>query len=205
MDRDATVQEISNLFDIADRDRSDSLSREEVAAIMTQIKKGIRPSDDELQLCVVLMDKNNDGIISREEFIEALGHWLEVDVKALAPTVRSKSVRSLGFADRQSTLNEMANFFRQFTPVKDYALQQKMILSREPDEHSSAAVTHEFPEMTKEMKAELHARLQDLIALGRLPIMAELHSLDWNVVLDGVNKVKELLSVAEVFHQPYEK
>ena len=51
----------------------------------------------------------------------------------------------------------------------------------------------------------MHKHLLALVAAGRPSILAELFSLDWNVVLLGVRKVKDLLSVVEVFHNEDEK
>jgi hypothetical protein len=205
MDSDATLQEISNLFDAADRDKNNTLSREEVASIMTQIKKGVRPSDDELAMCMKIMDKNNDGVINKEEFTTALCHWMGLS-SPVGRKARAHSLTSpVAPVTRKKAIDEMANFFRQFSPVADYGVQQQLILSRERPELNVSVIRYEFPVLPNERKVEVHKHLLALVAAGRPSILAELYSLDWNVVLLGVRKVKDLLSIVEVFHNEDEK
>lgn len=73
---DSSLLAISNLFQAADKDHNGNLSRDEIAGIMRQIKKGASPSDAEVNMCMALMDKDSDGVITREEFTAAMAKWL---------------------------------------------------------------------------------------------------------------------------------
>ena len=73
---ESSLQAISNLFQAADKDHSGNLTRDEIAGIMRQIKKGVPPSDAEVSQCMTMMDRDSDGVITKEEFTAAMANWL---------------------------------------------------------------------------------------------------------------------------------
>lgn len=199
-----TLQEISNLFHIADQDKNGSLSRDEIAAIITQVKS-TPPTQEELNMCMSQMDKNGDGVVNEAEFIEVMSNWL-----GMVPPSPGQKKRGLENSpemggNRKHALSEMANFFRQFSPIVDFNTQQSKILSRQHQSFNRGEIRRDFVILTNEKKAEEHKKIVDIMTAGRQPIIDNLYSMDWMVVLHGVDKVHTLLSVVEIFSSSQEK
>jgi hypothetical protein len=204
-----TLQEISNLFSATDQDKNGTLSRDEICAIMTQIKNGIVPSNDELTSCFSIMDKNGDGVINEAEFTEAMVHWLGLTPSA--PNQGNKK-RSLEMSPdavgrRKQAVLDMAGFFKHFSPVTDFNNQQNLILSRQrpPSIISVTHILREYPTLSNNEKADIHKKIMSIINEGRVAIANELYSLDWNTVVIGATKVHDLLAIMEVFHSADER
>ena len=195
---DTSLQAISNLFQAADRDHSGNLSRDEIVGIMQQIKKGMVPSNEEVNMCMALMDKDSDGVITKEEFTSAMAKWLGLDE-------RRGEFGSPSAQSRKRAVSDLTKFFKQFDTVGDFNKQQELILQRERPEIDHAALLHEFPAYCKEEKLAFHRSVASIVAAGKTCLLAELHSVDWNVVLRAAHKVKDLLAVVEVFHDPDER
>jgi hypothetical protein len=202
MESQLTVEEIANLFRAADEDGSGFLSPLEIASIMTQLNGGVTPSEGEVASCLRAMDSNEDGQISEEEFLNAMLTWLKM-VKT--PGKRQLDAAESPVFSRKKTLNDMANFFRQFSTIPNFAAEQNRILTSRRKEIDMAAVHREYAMPTADEKAEAYESIKAILADGKVEIMKEIHSLDWNVVLVGVAKVNALLSVVEMFQSPDER
>lgn len=198
---ETSLQAIANLFELADRDHNGNLSRDEVAGVMRQIKKGVAPSEEEVNMCMSRMDKNSDGVITREEFTSAMANWL-----GLEPEVSQKTdIGSPSAQNRRRAVSDLAKFFKQFDTVTDFSKQQEVILQRERPELDQAALLHEYPVLSKEEKLEFHRKVASIVSSGKTCLLAELHSHDWNIVLHAASKVRDILSVVDVFHDADER
>lgn len=62
----------SQLFDELDTDGSGYLTVDEILAIFPQDDQHIKPSDDVVRSWIANFDANNDGQLSREEFLEVI-------------------------------------------------------------------------------------------------------------------------------------
>lgn len=207
MESDLTTEEIANLFRAADEDGSGFLSPTEIASIMTQLNGGVTPSEQDVASCLNAMDSNNDGEISEEEFLNAMRTWLDM-VKV--PTASGKLKRQLDTESspafsRKKTLNDMANFFRQFSTVPNFHAEQNRILSSRRKEIDMTAIHREYAMPSPEEKAAAYESIKVILEQGKREIVRELHSLDWGVVLEGVGKVNALLSVVEMFQSEDER
>ncbi len=201
MDADLALHEISNLFQAADKDQSGSLSRTEIAAVMTRIKMGVYPSETELSQCMALIDKNSDGVITKEDFIAAMAQWLGISLDAGCSGNRLRSRSDL----LESTSSNMANFFRQFEPVTNITKQQELIMHRTKPELNQYVILHEFPSLTSEQKLMIHSGATATVSAGKISLLTALHSLDWHEVLLAAMKVRDLLALVEIFHDTEER
>ena len=200
MESELTTEEIANLFRAADEDGSGFLSPDEISSIMTQLNGGVAPSEADVVACLRIMDTNQDGQISEEEFLEAMLTWL-----GMVKFPRSTSGKRPNDSDaspafsRKKTLNDMANFFRQFSTVPNFAAEQNRILTSRRKEVDMTAVHREYALPSPEERAAAYEGIKSILSEGKAPIMQAIHSLDWGVVLEGIEKVKCLLSVVEMF------
>jgi hypothetical protein len=195
-----TVEEIANLFHAVDQDKNGKLSFEEVADVMTQLKGGTRPIDEEIKLCMRSMDTNGDGVISEEEFLQAMLSWLELQGSTKKKGIkRSVEPESPETFDRKKTLTDMANFFRQFSTIPDFHEEQRRILSQARKRADMTGVQREYPSLSSEEQALTLQAIQGVLSEGREVLVREMFSLDWNIVLVGLNKIALLLSIVEVF------
>lgn len=206
MQNNTTIEEIANLFYAADQDHSGNLSYDEIATIMTTIKGGNRPSDEEIRRCMNVMDSNGDGIISEQEFLQAMISWL-----GIVNNSNSKKKRTLDIGhgsptlNKKKTISDMTNFFRQFSPIPDFQEEQRRILSKENKGINLASIHREYQNFTAEEKSVKHEIIKRILADGREIILQEINSYDWNVVLNGITKVQSILSIVELFSTPEER
>lgn len=218
---ESSLLAISDLFQAADKDRNGNLSRDEIAGIMRQIKKGGLPTDAEVNMCMSMMDRDSDGVITKEEFTSAMAKWLvgtpynpctcnpfpfsaDTNLQGLS-SASTADIASPSGKNRRRGVSDLAKFFKQFDTVSDFGAQQELILQRERPEIDHSVLLHEFPVVPKERKLEIHRGISAIVAAGKTCLLAELHSTDWNVVLGAVHKVRDLLSIVEVFHDPDER
>lgn len=202
---ETSLQAISNLFDLADKDHNGNLSRSEIASIMQQIKRGIYPSEDEINMCMALIDKDSDGVVTKEEFTSAMAKWLGLDKHSGSGGDKKPDIGSPSAHSRKRAVSDLAKFFKQFDTVGDFSKQQELILQRERPEIDHSALLHEFPSLTKEQKLEFHRGVAAIVSAGKTCLLAELYSNDWNLVLRATKKVREILLMVEVFHDPDER
>jgi hypothetical protein len=208
MANDLTVEEIANLFKLADQDKNGKLSRDEIILIMKQLKDGKQPSDDEINNCMRTMDANGDGVISEQEFLHAMITWLGIVEQTTGQKRQfdGSSPSSSSHRHRKKTLQNMANFFLQFSPVSDYHDKQQRILHRQRhDDFDLTAVHREYGEYSIEVKLKMFEMIEKILFEGREVLLNELYSMDWQRVLSGIVKVNTLLSIVEVFPSPEEK
>jgi hypothetical protein len=192
-----TVEEIANLFHLADEDKNGKLSRDEILKIMVQLKGGVRPSDDEINNCMATMDENGDGVISEQEFLHTMMTWLGI----VEQTTKKRQLDSTSspIFNRKKTLKDMANFFLQFSPVTDFQEEQRKILRCRRIDLDMTAVQREYPIYSPEEKAKGYEMIKMVLLEGRDVILKSLFSLDWEVVLSGIVKVKNILLIVEFF------
>lgn len=234
MAQEFTIEEIANLFHITDEDKNGKLTRNEIINIMIQIKGGIKPTEEEINNCFLTMDINKDGEISEEEFLFTMIKWLNIisnnDKNYLisSNSLSNNKKRTLDETDllnddhndnnnnnnhsnsnnifnKKKTITNMANFFLQFAPVNDFYEEQKKILLKKRRNIDMTSVHREYPQYTSEQKAQLYQNIQEILLQGRDVILHEIYSLDWNIVLNGVMRVKTLLSIVEIFPTSNEK
>jgi hypothetical protein len=215
MQANITVEEIANLFSLADQDHNGKLSFEEIANIMTTIK-GTRPADQEIQQCLQAMDSDGDGVINEQEFLHAMMSWLNIVNKTSQATNTNTKKRSLETSGssplpvhRKKTIADMTNFFRQFSVIPNFEEEQRRILLRDQQHGgggsgSSSGINltflhREYQTFSPENKLQRYEIIQQILAEGREAIVQEINSFDWNVVLSGVNKVQTLLAIVELF------
>ncbi|TPP60790.1 hypothetical protein FGIG_11813 [Fasciola gigantica] len=67
-----TEQEWCQLFDELDTDNSGFLTVDEISAIFPEDEQHMRPSADVVRSWIATFDTNNDGLLSREEFLEVI-------------------------------------------------------------------------------------------------------------------------------------
>lgn len=232
---DFTLEEIVNLFCLADVDHSGTLTRDEITVIMTQLKDGNRPHDEEINNCMRIMDTNGDGVISKEEFIYTMITWLGIVDKTTGKQTKYSTNHEVGRVtggggggggggdsqsandcngtssnnfNRKKTIQDMANFFLQFSPIKDYHEEQKKILSRRrhyTSDFDMIAVHREYSLYSPEQKVKMYDIVKAIMLEGRDVILHEIYSMDWSVVLQGIMKVKAILSIVELFPTSDEK
>lgn len=207
MQTNITIEEIANLFYAADQDNNGSLSFDEIAIIMTTIKGGIRPSDDEIRRCMNAMDSNGDGSISEQEFLQAMISWLGI----INNNSNNNKKRSLDTPhgsptlNRKKTVSDMTNFFRQFSPIPDFQEEQRRILLQESKGINLTSIHREYQYFTSEEKSVKYEIIKRILIDGRDIILQEINSYDWNIVLNGVLKVQSILSIVELFSTPEER
>mmetsp|Transcript_21462 Transcript_21462/g.31124 ORF Transcript_21462/g.31124 Transcript_21462/m.31124 type:complete len:1202 (+) Transcript_21462:54-3659(+) len=199
-----TVEEISNLFKVADSDKDGRLSMSEVSDIMTKINSNTRPSNVELLSCMNMMDFNGDGMISEEEFLDTMLKWLGM-VHRSPDTVGMKRHNISPTYSRKKVLTEMANFFRQFSPIPDFNEKQRRILSRQHGYVDMIAIHREYPSLSTDEKAATHEEIKGILLEGSQRLLDELYSLDWKTVMQGVCKVRTILSIVQLCHTSDEK
>jgi hypothetical protein len=198
MAADFTVEEIANLFRLADEDKNGKLSRDEIITIMVQLKGGIRPSDEEINNCMATMDENGDGVISEQEFLHTMMRWLGI-VQQQTTKKRQLDSSASPIFNRKKTLKDMANFFLQFSPVTDFHEEQRKILRCRRTDLDMTSVQREYPIYSPEEKAKGYEMIKTILVEGRDVLLKELYSLDWEIILSGVVKVKTILSIVEFF------
>lgn len=198
MSADFTVEEIANLFRLADEDKNGKLSRDEIITIMVQLKGGVRPSDEEINNCMVTMDQNGDGVISEQEFLHTMMTWLGI-VQQTTKKRQLESNSSSPVFNRKKTLQDMANFFLQFSPVSDFREEQRKILRCQRTDLDMMAAQREYPVYSPEERAKGYELIKTILVEGRDAILKQLYSLDWEVILSGIVKVKTILSIVEFF------
>jgi Ca2+-binding EF-hand superfamily protein len=94
MDQDQeTIAYLRSIFRSVDKDASGTLSKDEIATVMTQLRKGKRPPQDEIDKCFKDMDMDGNGNIDENEFIGTIIKWLSL----------SNSLRGEYFAHKYKT------------------------------------------------------------------------------------------------------
>jgi hypothetical protein len=203
-----TVEEIANLFSLADQDHNGKLSFEEIASIMTTIK-GTRPADHEIQQCMRTMDSDGDGVINEQEFLHAMTSWLEIVNKNTQATNSNPKKRSHDTSPlpvhRKKTISDMTNFFRQFSAIPNFEEEQRRILIRDHNSVNLTSIHREYLAFSPEDKLQRYELIKQILADGREVIVQEINSFDWSVVLSGINKVQTLLAIVELFPTPEER
>lgn len=212
------IEELSNLFDAADTDRNGILSYDELANIMTIISSNKRPDDVIIQQCYSAMDINHNGEIDKEEFINVILNWLnqqslvqqsyqkkrnnEQSIDSSSPNLQQRK--------KMMTTN-ISNFFRQFTLISNYEEEQKRILLRNNNSHSTSShstllsIHREYPQYVSTEKLEKYENIKTILFHGRDILIQEINSFDWNLVINGIQKIQFLLSIVELFSTPEER
>lgn len=70
---------IKNLMDDFDKDETGSLSKEQVAGLLTKLNAGVAVPDDEVEAVIAGADKRGNGAIDMEEMYPALAMWYQMD------------------------------------------------------------------------------------------------------------------------------
>jgi hypothetical protein len=206
------IEEISNLFHAADADRNGILSYDELANIMTAISSGNRPPDHIIQQCYETMDINKNGEIDEQEFINVILNWLNKQSEAQQTHNKKRNngqiMESLSpnLGQRKKIMTNITNFFRQFTPISNYEEEQKRILRNNPLSNLNLLTIHrEYPQLPSQEKLEKYEMIKSILQNGREVLIQEINSFDWNVVVNGIQKVQFILSIVELFSTPEER
>jgi len=77
------MEEIRRVFSIFDVDGNQQLDVEELRKLMGSLNAGIVPGDDEIKMLIAKIDKNNDMMVSFQEFEAGITEWLSVSEGAM--------------------------------------------------------------------------------------------------------------------------
>ncbi|KAI4538159.1 hypothetical protein MG293_011562 [Ovis ammon polii] len=69
------VAEFKEAFDKFDKDKDGTISVQELGTVMQEV--GLKPSEAELKVLIARLDTDNNGIISFQEFLEAMAAGLQ--------------------------------------------------------------------------------------------------------------------------------
>ena len=69
------VAEFKEAFDKFDKDKDGTISVQELGTVMQEL--GLKPSEAELKVLIARLDTDNNGIISFQEFLEAMATGLQ--------------------------------------------------------------------------------------------------------------------------------
>ena len=202
---DLVKDDIVNFFRISDANKDGCLSREEVAMIMGQVK-GSPPTAREVDKCFNALDIDKNGSVSEDEFCQVIMTWLhEVTDPHRKKRSSDEVIESPSLLSRKKSVSEIANFFRQFSPVDNFQEEQIIILTRSRTDTDMKFLQKEFETFPPDVKSERHKAIRSLIETSRNDIMKAVMSLDWSTVVRGVELVHQLLSVVELFHSSQDR
>jgi hypothetical protein len=146
-------------------------------------------------------------VISEQEFLQAMVTWLGIVEQTTGQKRQfDGSSPPSSHRHRKKTLQDMANFFLQFSPVSDYHDKQRKILQRQRnDDVDMTAVHREYGEYSVDVKLKIYEMIEKILFEGREVLLNDLYSMDWQRVISGVAKVNTLLSIVEIFPSAEEK
>jgi serine/threonine-protein phosphatase 2B regulatory subunit len=115
------INELKRAFSVIDKDGNGAIGVQEIALVIKLLDptSNINPSEQEVLALMRLMDKNHDGSIQLEEFMQAMADWLSSD--PVTKTGLKKRKRSEAFQhEREEIHKKVSKFFLQFRTNKSF-------------------------------------------------------------------------------------
>jgi len=196
------MEEIRRVFSIFDVDGNQQLDVEELRKLMGSLNAGIVPGDDEIKMLIAKIDKNNDMMVSFQEFEAGITEWLSEslggDLQAgwVLPGAGKNDHSPVCFR-RRNVHNEISQFFSQFRPRQ--SVNAKDLVTQDDDDEdwgvSSAAL---YPELAPETKLErLHFCREYLNNFASL--VQGLLSTDLTACASSLQTLVQMLQLTEEF------
>lgn len=209
------IAEIKKVWAICDKDGSGSIDANELKIVMKELA-GMEPSPTELDQLLRLIDENNDGIISWEEFLAALGKWLaeengKGDSSSSSISGKRKEAPTSPMQARVKIHQRISMFFMQFKRESDFnEIRDKFRSLNQGGFHDDISLI--FDDMNDSSyeastDTEKKEKLEEVTeALEYMHEMAAgISSNDPAVALKCVQGVAHVLSICDVFRSPIER
>jgi Ca2+-binding EF-hand superfamily protein len=113
-------QELTKAFSVFDRDGSGSITKEELALVLQNLHPNMKPSLEEVNQIMNIMDQNGDGVIELSEFLSTMQNWLEEESEGTKDTTNSKK-RPRESMDVNSLIQPKKSVKRR-TPLKSFKI-----------------------------------------------------------------------------------
>lgn len=205
--------EIKTAFQMFDKNGDGNIEITELAEIVTKVL-GARPDPANLQKLFVQLDKDKNGTIDQEEFVEAMKGWLAVDDVANVGRKRNRDLHLSMDEERERVHKKIRSFFTQFTKeayadlVREYKREMRrrgagsfgnnevsdMITS---DGIDGGEVSSELKLKTLKMSLDIMGQFNELLLHINSGIAAN--------QLQGAKAVASMLSIVEVFSSPSQR
>lgn len=213
------IQEIRKVFVALNKDGDSGLSLEELSHALESIS-GSKPKFDEVQALMSVMDSDNDGKISWNEFVTTISSFVtkmksgKDDVAKMnnlahdsmiinSSGLNTSNITNSGANSKAQLHSNIANFFLQFRKSEDWKQKQARRLSISSKIQSVQASLTEQQIIDQKLKQESLKKCEKM-SQNFPNAIASLHQYvganDFQKTTECVKYLADTLSIMKVFH-----
>eukprot|EP01122_Echinamoeba_exundans_P009822 TRINITY_DN3538_c0_g1_i1.p1 TRINITY_DN3538_c0_g1~~TRINITY_DN3538_c0_g1_i1.p1 ORF type:complete len:1064 (+),score=289.89 TRINITY_DN3538_c0_g1_i1:121-3312(+) len=207
------LAEIKKAFAICDQDGNGSVDASELRVVIRALLDE-DPTDEEMQQIMVTMDKDQNGRVELQEFIDAMADWFSEDERSRGAKRRKLNADQ----ERQEVHTQIRSFFQQFKKGDNFDVIRKKI-SRGGSKTGGTAQDGTLMDVDRndpmaifgpENKMDSTAKLEFLkwyrTAMTNIARVIQVINGDHRFEqLDAVSHLAKMLSIVEVFGTPSER